>query len=71
MAFAVAREEIIHQSGKHFDPEVVSAFLSIFEGKWNEIRNGRDVYVSWDTPGVELVPPTQIDNATQSLQAGA
>ena len=30
--FAAAREEIIRESGKQFDPAVVSAFLAIDEG---------------------------------------
>ena len=36
--FAVAREEIIQQSGKQFDPAVVSAFLAIDQGVWAELR---------------------------------
>jgi response regulator RpfG family c-di-GMP phosphodiesterase len=40
LTVAVAREEIINQSGKQFDPEVVSAFLSIDEGTWDELRSG-------------------------------
>ena len=38
LTFAAAREEIIRESGKQFDPEVVSAFLAIDEGIWPELR---------------------------------
>jgi HD-GYP domain-containing protein (c-di-GMP phosphodiesterase class II) len=36
--FATAREEIARESGKQFDPRVVSAFLSIDESIWPELR---------------------------------
>jgi putative nucleotidyltransferase with HDIG domain len=38
--FAAAREEINRQSGKQFDPDVVSAFLSIDAATWEDIRLG-------------------------------
>jgi response regulator RpfG family c-di-GMP phosphodiesterase len=41
--FAGARAEIIAESGRQFDPEVVSAFLSIPERTWDDIRNSTDV----------------------------
>lgn len=36
--YEIAREEIISGSDSHFDPSVVSAFLSIPEAEWEEIR---------------------------------
>jgi putative nucleotidyltransferase with HDIG domain len=38
LTFAAAREEIMRESGKQFDPDVVSAFLAIEEGIWPELR---------------------------------
>jgi HD-GYP domain-containing protein (c-di-GMP phosphodiesterase class II) len=34
----IACEEIAATSGSHFDPKVVSAFMSIRKGEWDEIR---------------------------------
>ena len=36
--YAVARAEIVANSGKHFDPAVVNAFLAVPESEWSEIR---------------------------------
>lgn len=33
-----ARDEIVANSGSHFDPEVVKAFLSVPKAEWGEIR---------------------------------
>jgi HD-GYP domain-containing protein (c-di-GMP phosphodiesterase class II) len=33
-----ARVHVMEESGTHFDPAVVEAFLSVPEGKWEEIR---------------------------------
>ena len=38
LSFNTAREEIIRESGKQFDPEVVSAFLAVDEGIWASLR---------------------------------
>ncbi len=38
LPFDAAREEITRESGKQFDPDVVSVFLSIPEAVWNSIR---------------------------------
>lgn len=37
-SYSDARKEIVSQSGRHFDPKVVSAFLAISEEDWNLIR---------------------------------
>jgi putative nucleotidyltransferase with HDIG domain len=36
--FAAARQEIESLAGKHFDPRVVKAFLSVDTGEWEQIR---------------------------------
>ncbi len=69
--FAVAREEIIQQSGKQFDPDVVSAFLAIDEGTWDELRNGRGIKRSLGVEQGEFALPAQIDHTLQSLEARA
>jgi HD-GYP domain-containing protein (c-di-GMP phosphodiesterase class II) len=38
LPFSTAREEIIRESGRQFDPEVVRVFLSIPETVWEDIR---------------------------------
>lgn len=38
LPFSAAREEIIRESGKQFDPDVVRVFLSIPEDTWENIR---------------------------------
>ncbi|MGH9432402.1 MAG: HD domain-containing phosphohydrolase [Terriglobia bacterium] len=38
LPFDVARAEIIRESGRQFDPEVVRAFLAVPETVWEEIR---------------------------------
>lgn len=38
LPFAAAREEIIRETGRQFDPEVVRAFLSIPQEVWDRIR---------------------------------
>jgi HD-GYP domain-containing protein (c-di-GMP phosphodiesterase class II) len=69
--FAVAREEIIRESGKQFDPEVVSAFLAIDQGIWPELRNKKRVIRSLGIVRWEVVPPAQADHPLPSLEAGA
>jgi cyclic di-GMP phosphodiesterase len=38
LPFSTAREEVIRESGKQFDPEVVGVFLSLPEQTWENIR---------------------------------
>src|SRR2546425_6693941 len=38
LPFSAAREEIIRESGRQFDPEVVKVFLSLPQTVWEEIR---------------------------------
>ena len=71
LPFAVAREEIIRESGKQFDPEVVSAFLATDEGTWGELRNERGIAKSLGMGGENLVLPTPIDHGFQFLEARA
>jgi len=39
LPFSTAREEIIRESGKQFDPDVVRVFLSLPEQTWENIRH--------------------------------
>ena len=73
LTFAAAREEIIRESGKQFDPEVVSAFLSIEEGIWPELHTRGGISKSLGIEQRKLVPPAQINHlscprATASLK---
>ncbi|HVB29853.1 MAG TPA: hypothetical protein VNG91_08595, partial [Terriglobia bacterium] len=38
LPFKTAREEVIRESGKQFDPDVVRVFLSFPEQTWENIR---------------------------------
>ncbi|MGH9520314.1 MAG: HD-GYP domain-containing protein, partial [Terriglobales bacterium] len=38
ISFAEARREIVRQSGRQFDPQVVEAFLAIPSDRWTEIQ---------------------------------
>jgi putative nucleotidyltransferase with HDIG domain len=73
LTFAAAREEIMRESGRQFDPEVVSAFLSIDEGIWPELQTRGGIPKSLGIEQGELVPPAQINHfssprATASLK---
>ncbi len=70
-SFAVAHEEIIQQSGKQFDPEVVSAFLSIDEGTWAELQDRNGLISSLGIERGKLVPTAQIDHDLRSFNATA
>jgi len=75
LTFAAAREEIIRESGKQFDPEVVSAFLAIDEGIWPELRTRGGILRSLGIEQGKLAPPAQINpsswsRATASLNLG-
>ena len=67
--FAVAREEIIQQSGKQFDPAVVSAFLAIDQGVWAELRVSKGLTKSLGIGLEKFLPPAPTDHALQSLEA--
>jgi HD-GYP domain-containing protein (c-di-GMP phosphodiesterase class II) len=69
--FAAAREEIIRQSGKQFDPEVVSAFLAIDEGIWPKLQTRGETSKSKGIERGMLLAPPQIDHTLQSLEAMA
>ncbi len=69
--FAAAREEIIRESGKQFDPAVVLAFLAIDEGVWTELRVSKGITKSLGIGLAKLVPSGLTDHAPQSLEARA
>jgi response regulator RpfG family c-di-GMP phosphodiesterase len=54
--FAAAREEIIRESEKQFDPEVVSAFLAIDERTWPKLRSREGFKKSLGIEARQLVP---------------
>jgi response regulator RpfG family c-di-GMP phosphodiesterase len=69
--FSAAREEIIQQCGKQFDPAVVSAFLTIDETIWSKLQNRRGIKRSLEIDLGKIVPLTQTHHARQSLEVGA
>ncbi|MGO8815481.1 MAG: HD domain-containing phosphohydrolase [Terriglobia bacterium] len=71
MPFAVAREEIVGQSGKQFDPDVVSAFLTIDEGIWHEIRMRKGVIRSPQSAPWLHMPADHLPETFLQPQAGA
>lgn len=59
LPYAAAREEIIRESGRQFDPEVVRAFLSIPESAWEDVRRdvaGRRGHIKRSTPAAVNIP---------------
>jgi len=69
--FSIAREEITQQSGKQFDPAVVSAFLAIGEGTWPKLRIRKGMIRSLGIDLEKLVPPAQANRALHPLEARA
>ena len=69
--FAAAREEIIRESGKQFDPAVVSAFLAIGEGTWAELRSRKGIVRALGIEREKFMLPIQFDDALRSLEASA
>ncbi len=67
--FAAAREEIIRESGKQFDPAVVSAFLAIGEGTWAELRGRKGIVRALGIEREKFMLPIQFDAALRSLEA--
>ena len=67
--FTAAREEIIRESGKQFDPDMVSAFLAIDECTWGELRNEIGIITSLGIVRRKLVPTAQTDHALHFLEA--
>jgi HD-GYP domain-containing protein (c-di-GMP phosphodiesterase class II) len=38
LAFAVAKAEIVRESGRQFDPKVVQVFTAVPESRWDDLR---------------------------------
>ena len=70
-SFAAAREEIILQSGKQFDPVVVSAFSRIDAATWDEIRPCLMRDNSWRSVDLSHVHPPPLDDNLRSFEAQA
>jgi len=69
--FAAAREEIIRQSGKQFDPAVVTAFLSIHAGVWEEIRTRGIQENLWESPEMDRASHHLPGDTPESFEANA
>jgi putative nucleotidyltransferase with HDIG domain len=77
LSFSAAKAEIVHESGRQFDPKQVQAFASLPERIWQKIR--REVAQSRTgsrgshgaNPGVELppLPPLLLQRCSQMAQA--
>jgi putative nucleotidyltransferase with HDIG domain len=62
LPYSAAREEIIRESGRHFDPEVVRVFLSISQETLDNIRKGHGILNSLagaTTPAAAALDPIQ------------
>ena len=70
-SFAAAREEIILQSGKQFDPVVVDAFSSIDAGTWEEIRPCLIRNNAWGRVDTMNAPQPSLDDYPLSCRANA
>jgi putative nucleotidyltransferase with HDIG domain len=66
-----AREEIMRESGKQFDPKVVSAFLSVEARTWDRLRRNQETPRLSVNEGVTFIPPTPASQALISLKAMA
>jgi putative nucleotidyltransferase with HDIG domain len=70
-SFAAAREEIILQSGRQFDPVVVSAFSSTDAATWEEIRPCLMRNNSWGSVDMNDVRAPSVNANLLSLKAQA
>jgi HD-GYP domain-containing protein (c-di-GMP phosphodiesterase class II) len=66
-----AREEIMRESGKQFDPKVVSAFLSVDPRIWDGLRKNQETPRLSVNESVTFVPPTPAEPALLSFKAMA
>jgi len=66
LTFAAAREEIMRESGRQFDPEVVSAFLGIDAGIWSKLRIRGGTPTPLGIEQVRLVPPAETNHFSRS-----
>jgi putative nucleotidyltransferase with HDIG domain len=69
--FAIARSVIIQQSGKQFDPDVVSAFVSICEREWDDLRNGKQPTTLLPNAYQQSQPSVRKGNRLQFAEASA
>jgi response regulator RpfG family c-di-GMP phosphodiesterase len=66
LPFAAAREEILRESGKQFDPDVVSAFLGIDAGVWSKLRARGRMPRSFGIEHGRILAPTQYSHLAWS-----
>jgi response regulator RpfG family c-di-GMP phosphodiesterase len=69
MSFAAAREKILHEAGRQFDPVVVSAFLSIDAQTWEELRGGNQGAKTWENEDTGAVLPALLGETLHLLGA--
>lgn len=70
LSYDRARQEILRESGRQFDPNVVAAFLSIDECTWEELRQGKAKWKPAAARGHELLPISQVGRYGEFLEAG-
>jgi hypothetical protein len=63
LSSSAAREEIQRESGRHFDPRVVQAFLSIPDEAWERICSGRAARVP-----APLGAPIEIEEGRRTVE---
>jgi response regulator RpfG family c-di-GMP phosphodiesterase len=69
LTFTAAREEIMRESGKQFDPEVVSGFLRIDESMWSELQTRGGLARSLGSEQEKLVPHARTNHLSWSRAA--
>jgi response regulator RpfG family c-di-GMP phosphodiesterase len=68
-SLAAARKEIIRETGKQFDPAVVSAFLSIDPATWEELRGGMADARPWAETDIKDVSAPRLSETLHLLEA--
>lgn len=63
LPFETAREEVIRESGKQFDPDIVRVFLSLPEKTWENIRR----QVGRARGNVTSTPPNENSSSTKEM----
>jgi putative nucleotidyltransferase with HDIG domain len=66
LPFAAAREEVMRESGKQFDPQVASAFLGIDPGIWPKLRVRGRMPKSLGIEQGKFLPPAQYNHLSCS-----
>jgi response regulator RpfG family c-di-GMP phosphodiesterase len=74
LPYSAAREEIIRESGRQFDPQVVGIFLSVDPQTWEDIRKAKEGQGPMPVPAPklvrELVTPISLQMTRPSMPEG-